>query len=221
MVEQSLTLSPELSGHWSISAEAMDFAGDALDDLASLGAYDNAAALYDEAIIDTEALIAQRDDIDSFVIERTDGHGWKADIEFRNLISMLGSSAGGAIAEILGDEKSMTLNLRFNRESAENLKELFPLLSEPSFSLFDPASTVGIDEETYITDILGFTFGEDNIPAMRNASIGMSLTLPGAVIRVVGGKKTGANTVRFQTPLTRFLVPDEQIAWSVTWSRDP
>jgi|GEM_PF-734380 len=220
MVEQSLTLNPNSSGHWSIRGEAMNFAKDAMDDLAVLGGYDDAGALYDEAIINSKALIAKRDDIDSYHIERSDAHGWKADIEFRNLISMLGGSDSGSIAEILSDEKSVTLILRFNRKKAENLKVLFPLMSNPAFSLFDPASTVGIDEETYITDILGFTFGEDNIPAMRKASIGMNLILPGAVIRVIGGKKSGTNSVRFQAPLTQFLVPEKEILWSVIWSKD-
>jgi hypothetical protein len=93
-----------------------------------------------------------------------------------------------------------------------------PLMNDPAFSLFNPASTVGIDEESYITGILGFTFGEDNIPAIRKASIGMTVVLPGPVTAVSGGTKTGTNSARFQTPLSRFLVPDKEIFWSVTWN---
>ena len=69
-------------------------------------------------------------------------------------------------------------SIRFNRERALKLEEITPIMNDPTFSLFNPASTVGIDEETYITGILGFTFGEGNIPAIRKASIGMTVVLP-------------------------------------------
>ena len=73
-------------------------------------------------------------------------------------------------------------------------------------------------EERYITDILGFTFGKENLPAIRTSKVVLDVTLPGSIVEVRGGRQTRPNTVRFETPLTRFLVPEKNIDWMVSWS---
>lgn len=217
MVEQNLTLDSRLSGVWTLEGLAMPFTAEALDDLAMLGGYDDATSLYDEAIINSRTDLAKRDDIVTFRVERNGRHGWEAEIGFNDIESLLGSAEAGGIAELTRIGSTNTLSLRFNRERAAILEELIPLMQNPAFSLFNPAATGGIDEESYITGILGFTFGEENIPAIRSAVIGMNVTLPGQISSVINGKQTGGNTVRFETSFTRFLVPEKEIYWSVSW----
>ncbi len=217
MVEQSLTLNPDYSGEWNLEGEAMPFTASALDDLAILGGYDDATALYDEAVVNSRTDLAKRDDIKSYQVDRKGIQGWKADIEFKDIETLLGSAEAQGIAEIRSMGTTNTLSLRFDRERASQLSKLMPMMQDPSFSLFNPAATGGIGEETYITGILGFTFGEENIPAIRRASIGITVTLPGNITSVSGGSQTGDRTVRFETPFTRFMVPDEEIHWSVSW----
>jgi hypothetical protein len=218
MVEQNLTLKSDLSGDWSLKGEAMPFAADAFDDLASLGGFENASALYDEAIVNSRADIAKRQDINSYRIDRTGPHSWRADVGFQDIELILGGAEMSGIAEVTRRGSISTLSLRFDRQRAAKLEELVPLMNNPAFSLFNPAGTAGIDEESYITGILGFTFGEDNIPAIRKSSVGMTVQLPGPVTSVTGGRQTGPQTVRFETPLSRLLVPDKGIDWSVTWN---
>jgi len=217
MVEQSLTLNPDHSGVWNLEGEAMAFTASALDDLAILGGYNDATALYDEAVVNSRTDLAKRDDIKSYRVNRMGAQGWKADIEFKDIETLLGSAEAQGIAEISSRGTVSTLTLRFDRERAAQLSELIPMMQDPSFSLFNPAATGGIGEETYITGILGFTFGEENIPAIRRASIGMDVTLPGNITSVNGGTQTGDRTVLFETPFTRFMVPDDEINWSVSW----
>jgi hypothetical protein len=221
MVEQSITLNSELSGVWILEGAAMPFTASAFDDLAMLGGYDNATGLYDETLVKTKTDLAKRDDINSYRIELSGPSSWEAEIGFDNIESLLGSAEAGGIAEMSRRGDVNTLKLRFDRERAAKLEELVPLMQDPAFSLFNPAATGGIDEETYISGILGFTFGEENIPEIRRASIVMNVVLPGPVSSVYGGEKTGANSVRFVSSLTRFLVPDKEIYWSVSWSDAP
>jgi len=217
MVEQSLTLSPDHSGVWNIEGEAMPFTASALDDLAILGGYDDAGALYDEAVVNSRTDLAKRDDISTFRVDRKGKQGWEAEINFNDIETLLGSAEADGIAEVNSNGNISTLSLRFDRERAAQMEELIPMMKDPSFSLFNPAATGGIGEETYITGILGFTFGEENIPAIRRASIAMTVNLPGDITSISGGTKTGNRTASFKTPFTRFLVPDEPIYWSVSW----
>ena len=220
MVEQNLTLDSRLSGVWTLEGESMPFTAIALDDLAILGGYDDATSLYDEAVIISRTDLAKRDDIGTYRIERNGRHGWEAEIGFDDIESLLGSVEAGGIAELTRNGNMHTLSLRFDRERAAILEQLIPLMQNPAFSLFNPAATGGIDEESYITGILGFTFGEENIPAIRSAVIGMNVNLPGQISSVVNGKQTGSSTVRFETSFTRFLVPEKEIYWSVSWRDD-
>ena len=112
-------------------------------------------------------------------------------------------------------------DLRLRRQLTRAAEEWRQADQDPSFALFNPAATEGIGEELYITGILGFTFGEENIPAIRRAAIGMSITLPGQITSVTGGHKTSDDTARFETSFTRFLVPDDEIFWSVSWRDTP
>jgi len=85
MVEQSLTLNPDHSGVWNLEGEAMPFTASALDDLAILGGYNDATALYDEAVVNSRTDLAKRDDINSYQVNRKGAQGWKADIEFKDI----------------------------------------------------------------------------------------------------------------------------------------
>lgn len=221
MVEQNLTLTPDLSGVWTLEGESMQFTEAAFDDLAMLGGYDDATALYDEAVVNSRTDLENRDDIDSYQVQRVGQSGWQAEIGFDNIESLLGSAEAGGIAEMTRRGNTDTLTLKFDRDRAASLEELIPLMRDPAFSLFNPAATGGIDEESYITGILGFTFGEENIPDIRKAAIRMNVTLPGAVTALTGGTKTSSNSVLFKTSLTHFLVPDDEILWSVSWSNYP
>lgn len=221
MVEQNLTITPDLSGVWTLEGESMPFTATAFDDLAMLGGYDDATALYDEAVINSRTDLEKRDDIGSYMVERVGQSGWEAEISFDSIESLLGDAKAGGIAEITRSGNTNTLTLKFDRNRAASLEELMPVLKEPSFSLFNPAATGGIDEETYITGILGFTFGEENIPDIRRAAIRMNVTVPGEITTVSGGQKTSPNSVLFETSLTRFLVPDDEIFWSLSWSGNP
>jgi hypothetical protein len=217
MVEQRLTLNPDYSGQWSLEGEAMPFTASALDDLAILGGYDDAGALYDGAVADSRKDLAAREDISSYRVDRKGSRGWEAEIAFNDIETLLGSTEAEGIAELSRSGNISTLSLSFDREKASQLAELMPMMQDPSFSLFNPAATGGIGEENYITGILGFTFGEENIPSIRSASIGMTVSLPGDITSVDGGRQTGSRTVRFELPFTKFLVPDEEIRWSVSW----
>lgn len=221
MVEQNLTLTPDLSGIWTLEGESMPFTANAFDDLAMLGGYDDATALYDEAVVNSRTDLEKRDDIGSYRVQRNGQSGWEAEIGFDSIESLLGSAEAGGIAEMTLNGNINTLTLKFDRDRAASLEELIPLMKDPAFSLFNPAATGGIDEETYITGILGFTFGEENIPDIRRAAIRMNVTVPGPVTAVAGGRKTSPNSVLFETSLTRFIVPDDAILWSVSWSNTP
>ncbi|MCK5736769.1 MAG: hypothetical protein KAH21_09835, partial [Spirochaetaceae bacterium] len=161
--------------------------------------------------------LAKRNDISSYQVSRKGKQGWEAEIGFDDIETLLGSAEAEGIAELSTTGNINTLTLLFDRERASQLAKLMPLMQDPSFSLFNPAATGGIGEENYITGILGFTFGQENIPAIRRASIGMNISLPGEITSVSGGVQTGGRTARFETPFTRFLVPDEEIHWSVSW----
>jgi len=220
MVEQDLTLNDDLSGQWRLEGRAMPFAGDALDDLAILGGYDDAGALYDEALANGRANLAARPDVGDAALERTGAHGWTGRVAFADLRILLGSPESGGMVALESRGNRRTLRLDYNRESARHLSELIPLMNEPALSLFNPAETEGIDEESYITGILGFTFGEENIPAIRRATVVTDLRLPGPVVAVEGGRQTGTNSVRYEIPFSRFIVPETPVLWTVTWIDD-
>lgn len=216
-VSQSMAVNQDLSGSISISGEAMDFAGIAFDDLAILGGFDDASGLYDDAIIQSRLEMAKREDISNFSLERTSPHGWSADAEFTDLRILLGSSETGGIVHFESEGGISTLTLNFDRETSVQYGKLVPLFENPAFSLFDPSQTAGLDEESYIQNILGFSFGPENIPEIRKAAVDLQLRLPGSVTRVTGGVKISDNSVSFEMPLTRMLVPDPPIIWSVSW----
>lgn len=216
-IEQKLVLGSEYSGVWTLEGRLMSFAGDALEDLAILGGYDSSDAFYDEAISKTLASLGERTDIENYKIERVGKHGWMADVEFKDIKSLLGDAAFGGIADIYQNGDTHVLSLRFNRSRAAELENLFPMIKEPAFSLLNPASSEGFSEEEYTTEILGFTFGEENLPALRRAMMVLSITVSGTVITVEGGEKLSENSVRFEVPFTRFLVPEKEIFWLVSW----
>ena len=216
-IEQSIILQEDLSGSLSASGEAMDFAALAFDDLAILGGFDDASGLYDDALAGTEAAMEKRSDISRFQVEKTSEHSWSADADFTSLPILLGSTAAGGIVDYTTDGDISTLSLVFNRESSAQYSRLIPLFRNPAFSLFDPAQTGDLDEETYIRDILGFSFGRENIPLIRSAGVSLRLRLPGTVTSVTGGRPLSDDTVYFEMPLTRMLVPEPPVTWSVSW----
>ena len=216
-IEQSMTLRDDLSGTLSASGEAMDFAALAFDDLAILGGFDSAAGLYDDALAGTEAEMKKRGDISRFRVARTSAHGWSAEADFTSLPVLLGSTEAGGIVDYTTSGGVSTLSLLFDRHSSEQYSRLIPLFENPAFSLFDPGQTGELDEETYIRDILGFSFGQENIPQIRRAMVSLRLRLPGSVTSVTGGQKIADDTVYFEMPLTRMLVPDTPVTWAVSW----
>jgi hypothetical protein len=220
-VEQRIELDPDLSGNWELEAATMPFAAAAMEDLAMIGGYESATVFYDEALSATRRDLDKKPDIRFHDIQRTGDAEWSVLIEFTDIERLLGSSETGGITELINTGNETSLTLRLNRDNASHLETLVPLLTDPAFSLFNPAATEGIDEETYVTQILGFTFGEENIPSIRRAGVGLELSLPGPVTDVTGGRQTGERTVRFESPFTRFMVPDEEINWSVRWRNDP
>lgn len=217
-VEQTLELDNGLSGTWILSGQAMPFTAEALNDLALLGGYDDAGALYDQMILDSQADMSAREDIDWFKAERTGPQSWEAEIGFNNLESLMGSTQAEGIAEMIRGESVSTLNLRFSRERAGSLEELMPMLKDPALSLFNPAATANISQAIYVNEILGFTFGKENIPAIQASRIVMDIKLPGPVVQMTGGEQTGDSSVRFTTPFTDFLAPEDEIFWSVSWA---
>ena len=217
MVDQSIVLNPDLSGNTEISGSAMGFAGIALDDLAVLGGFDSASALYEDALLQSRGDMAARDDIASFSAQLTDEHSWEARADFADLELLLGRAEAGGMVNLERSGTVSKLTLLFDRSSAETFGSLVPLTQNPAFSLFDPASTGGIDEETYITDILGFTFGPENVPEIRTARYALTLTLPGTVTAVTGGEQLSDRTVRFEIPLSRLMTPEPPVIWSVSW----
>ena len=221
MIEQRLVLGNEFSGVWTLEGRTMHFAGGVLEDLAVLGGYDNSDAFYDEALSEAIAGLEARGDVEDFKIDRVGKHVWTADVEFRDIRSFLGDAALGGIADIRQDGDMYIFSLRFNHARASELENLLPIIKEPAFSLFNPAKNEGFSEEEYITEILGFTFGEENLPELRRAMLTLSITVPGTVVDVEGGTKLSENSARFEVPFTRLLVPEKEIIWLVSWRKWP
>jgi len=220
-VEQELVLGCEYSGSWTLEGRPMSFAGDILEDLSILGGYDSLDTFYDEAISRTMANLKARTDIEDFEVVRVGEHSWMAYVEFSDIRSLLGDAALGGIADISREGDVHTLRLRFDRERAAELENLFPILKEPAFSLFNPARSEGFSEEKYITEILGFSLGEKNLPELRRSMVSLSITVPGRVEKVEGGTELGENSVRFEVPFTRLLVPEKELVWLVSWNSRP
>ncbi len=216
-VEQSITLRPDLSGSLEMSGGAMDFAGTAFEDLAILGGFDSASDLYKDAVNQNRSGMEHREDITFFDVDLVSEHGWESRTEFTDLRLLLGSKEAGGIVDYSVNDGVSLLKLQFDRESSVQFSELIPLLENPAFSLFDPALTTGLSEEEYIQDILGFSFGADNIPAIRTATVSLRLEVPGSVLSVTGGRIESENTVLFEIPLTRLLVPEPPVNWQVSW----
>ncbi len=217
-VEQTISIEENLSGRWISEGRAQGFAGNSLDDLALLGGYNDAAELYNGAIIEAQSDLTNRSSVESATVELTGPHSWKADIRFTNLEELLGAAEGNGIAEIEQNGNAKILHFRFDRSRSRNIETLIPILTDPALSIFNPASTENLSEESYITDILGFTFGRENLPAIRASRVRLDLSLPGTIIEVRGGRKIGNDRVRFEAPLTGFLVPEKNIDWMVSWS---
>ena len=196
----------------------MDFAAAAFDDMALLAGFDDAKAFYEQAAEDSRADLAMRADIRSANIQVNEADSWSADVEFADIEHLLGRASGGGLVELGTYQGENVLQMRFNRANAGVAETLIPVLKDPAFSLFNPVSTEGIGEESYIRDILGFTFGEENIPGIRLSEMTMTIEVPGRITRVHGGFKESENTAVFQMPLSRFLVPDEEILWAVSWT---
>jgi len=220
-VEQELVLGHEYSGLWSLEGRPMPFVDDVLEDLAILGGYDSSGAFYDEAISKTITNLETRADVEDFELRRVGKHAWAAKVMSSDIRSLFGDAALGGIADISREGDMHTLSLKFDSARAAELENLLPILKEPAFSLFNPAENEGLSEEEYITEVLGFTFGEENLLELRQSMVQLSVTVPGTVTEVEGGIKLSENSARFKAPLTRFLVPEREIVWVVSWSRDP
>lgn len=221
-IEQELILGHEYSGVWTLEGRPMSFAGDALEDLAILGGYDNLDEFYDEIISQTISNLKARSDIENFEVERIGKYALMANVEFSDIRVLFGDAAFGGIADVAQNGETHTISLRFNHERAAELEELFPIIKETAFSIFNPAANEGFSEEEYINEILGFTFGEENLPELRQAMVNLAITVPGTIVKVEGGAKSSENSARFETPFTRLLVPEKEIVWLVNWkNQDP
>ncbi len=217
MVNQHLVLSGDGSGTYKAEGGTLPFAALVFDDLAFAGGYENADALYQTAVAQTKEDLSRRSDISDSQVEMTSPYEWKAVIHFRDIESLLGGSDGIPIAELSEGNGTSTLTLNFDRKRAAVLETFIPLLGEPALTAFNPAMTQGFDEESYIADVLSFTFGEENIPAVKSARIAMDVTVPGPITALEGGTKIDNHTVRFETAFTRLIVPEIPIHWSVSW----
>ena len=220
-VEQEFVLESEYSGVWILEGRPMPFADYVLEDLAILGGYGDSDALYDEAISKTMAGLDEHKDIDNYKIDRVGKNGLKANVEFKDIRLLLGDAALGGIADIYQDGDIHILSFRFDRARAAELEKMFPIIKEPAFSLLNPATSEGFSEEEYTTEILGFTFGEENLPELRQAMLVLSIIVPGKVLEVEGGIKSSEHSARFEVPFTRLLVPEKELLWRVSWSSQP
>ena len=219
MIEQEIVLNRDLTGTWRLKSESMDFTREVFDDLALLAGHENAGILIDDAIFNSSEDLDKRSDIDSFNLTRFENLNWKSEIRFNNIESLLGESANKGIARLTSKGKSRILELRFNRTTASSMEELIPLLQEPAFYIFNPGATVGITEEEYITDYLGYSFGQQNIPGIRLSRISMTIEVPGPITKIVSGEKIGPGKAAFETSLSRLMVPDKEIFWAVSWEQ--
>lgn len=217
-VRQEITLKPDMSGVWSISGEAPPFAGAALDDLAIIGGYNDASALYGKILLETENALSERKDIHSHSIKMTGKHQWEGSIDFADLKTLLGSGEEGGIVSLETAGERSVLSLHLNRSTAASLEKLVPLLSDPALSLFNPAYTSTISEEEYIQNVLAFAFGEENLDDIRKARMVLVLSVPGKIHSVSGGRKISEHSARFTLPFTRLMVPEEPVDWTVTWA---
>ncbi len=216
-IEQDMRLNGDLSGTVTISGAARTFAGQAFEDLSFMGGFDSASSLYEDALINSRAEMAKRDDISAFDVEMTSTHEWKSTTEFSDLRRLLGSPEAASMVSYRSDGGISTLTLLFDRDTSEQFGELIPLFENPAFAMFDPSANKNMDEESYIQNILGFSFGPENIPEIRGATVRLNLTLPGRVTSVEGGERSSSNSVIFEMPLSRMLVPMPPVEWSVSW----
>jgi len=221
MIEQKLILRHGYSGVWILEGRPMPFVGDALEDLAILGGYDNSDEFYDEVISETITNLEAREDIENFEVGSVGKDAWKAYVEFEDIRLLLGDADLGGIAAISRDGDIHTLSLKFDRARAAELERLLPILKEPTFSLFNPAESEGFSEEEYTSEVLGFTFGEENLSALQQSMVQLSITVPGTVVEVEGGTRSGESSALFEVPFTRILVPEGKIAWMVSWRDQP
>lgn len=217
MVNQQLILNDNGSGTYRAQGSALPFAGVVFDDLAVIGGYENAGDLYTTAVTQTANEFAIRPDIGDSHIEMSAPHEWSALIQFTDVESLLGGINGIPIAEINEENGTSTLNLIFDRERAAVLETIIPLLNDPALITFNPAMTQSYDEKSYISEVLSFTFGEENLPSVRAARVVMEIILPGPICSVEGGEQIDERRVRFETAFTRLIVPENPIQWRVSW----
>lgn len=219
-ISQEITLAQDGSGTLKVSGIAAPFAADALDDLAIMGGYDGADGLYESAVSDAQTDLTSRPGVNKADIAMTGSDSWEGTIDFSDITALLGSADDAGLVELTRDGEISRFTFILDRERAEQLVILMPILSDPALSLFSPVGTAGIEEEVYVNDILGFTFGSENTPAIRGSEVTLRVELPGPVLSVLGGVKTGSRSVRFSAPLSRFLVPDKGIRWEVRWANE-
>ncbi len=217
-VKQDIELNPNLSGEWTLSGNAPPFAGEAMEDLAILGGYDTAEALYARILSQTWLSLENRPDIRSHSFELSGEHSWNGRIVFDNLKTLLGDGEKDGIVALSTAEGVSTLHFHLDRSTAARIEQLVPMLSDPALSLFNPALTDGISEEDYIQDILAFTFGEENLKDIRAAQVVLRITVPGTISSVEGGQKLSENKVRFAIPFSRLMVPEKPVDWKVRWT---
>jgi uncharacterized protein YceK len=216
-VYQQINLNSDYSGTLHIEGVIDGFASGAFDDLAVLAGFDNSDDFYAYAENETKNSMEKRSDIKYCRISRPEKNKWTADIGFSDIQLLLSGSS--SVVNIESGSSTEKMTLRFNRENADYLEKIVPVLENQAFAIFNPAELRDIDENTYINDILGFTFGEENIPAIKNAEITLKINLPGKILSVTGGKKTSENTAVFSVPLTRIMIPEKEILWSLKWEK--
>jgi len=220
-VEQKLVLGHEYSGLWSLEGRPMSFAGDVLEDLAILGGYDSSDAFYDEAISKTITNLEALAGVEAFEVRKVGKHAWMANVESNDIRLLFGDGDPGGMVSISREGDTHTFSLKIDSARAAELENLFPILKEPAFSLFNPAENKELSEEEYVTEVLGFTFGEDNLPELRQSMLKLSVTAPGRVTEIEGGIRLSENSAQFEMPLTRLLVPERETTWTMSWKSQP
>lgn len=217
-VSQTLTINRDGSGSITMYADADDFTRKAFEDLAIVGGYENAEVFYSEAAKQSEATLLQRPDIKYCSVEPLKGKGsklWQAKMDFDSISLLLGGTGG--IAEVTENDSTTNLSLKFNRDNAAFAERFFPILANPAFSIFNPADTQGMTKKYYVDEVLGFTFGQENIQAIMDSDFILNIIVPGTITYIRNGKKLSDNQAVFKVPLTDIMVPENETFWSITW----
>ncbi|MCG8452141.1 MAG: hypothetical protein MI717_03030 [Spirochaetales bacterium] len=216
-VSNKIHLAADGSGSLEAQATAYPFTSEAFEDLALMGGFENATQLSEEGLRSTKEGLEAQTAVSQVQLNGYGIGSWDATVQFTNIASLFAGPKDESLVSWEKDSKHSTLTLQFNRRNAHALEQWIPLLQDPTFMLFNPAATGEYAEDEYVRDILGFTFGEENILSIRGSKLTLEVTYPGVLEQVSGGRAITNNTVQFVAPISRVLVPEEGLLWTATW----